>query len=83
MAGLLALSFAAGMIAPVNPCGFALLPAWITHAMGDAASAPAPVRLLRSLRAGLAVTIGFAGTLALAVQMGSACGMAQFYRRQV
>lgn len=66
MAGLLALAFAAGMIAPVNPCGFALLPAWITHAMGDAASAPAPVRLLRSLRAGLAVTIGFAGTLALA-----------------
>ncbi|UTM48955.1 hypothetical protein XH9_17005 [Glutamicibacter mysorens] len=54
------------MIAPVNPCGFALLPAWITHALGDAASSPAPVRLLRSLRAGLAVTIGFAGTLALA-----------------
>ena len=66
MGGLLALAFAAGMIAPVNPCGFALLPAWITHALGDAASSPAPVRLLRSLRAGLAVTIGFAGTLALA-----------------
>ena len=28
MGGLLALAFAAGMIAPVNPCGFALLPAW-------------------------------------------------------
>mgnify|MGYP006876152035 CR=1 FL=1 len=24
------LAFAAGMVAPVNPCGFALLPAWIT-----------------------------------------------------
>ncbi|GAA1486428.1 cytochrome c biogenesis CcdA family protein [Brachybacterium fresconis] len=66
MGGLLALAFAAGMIAPVNPCGFALLPAWITHALGDASSSPAPVRLLRSLRAGVAVTIGFAGTLALA-----------------
>ncbi|WP_313450913.1 cytochrome c biogenesis CcdA family protein [Brevibacterium casei] len=66
MGGLLALAFAAGMIAPVNPCGLALLPAWITHALGDAASSPAPVRFLRSLRAGLAVTIGFAGTLALA-----------------
>ena len=66
MGGLLSLAFAAGMVAPVNPCGFALLPAWITHALGDAASSPAPVRLLRSLRAGLAVTIGFAGTLALA-----------------
>lgn len=66
MGGLLALAFAAGMIAPVNPCGFALLPAWITHALGDAASSSAPVRLLRALRAGLALTIGFAGTLALA-----------------
>ncbi|MDN5759880.1 cytochrome c biogenesis protein CcdA [Brevibacterium sp. BDJS002] len=66
MGGLLALAFAAGMIAPVNPCGFALLPAWITHALGDAAASPAPVRLLRALRAGLALTIGFAGTLALA-----------------
>ena len=27
---LLALAFTAGMLAPVNPCGFALLPAWIT-----------------------------------------------------
>ncbi|MFK4850798.1 cytochrome c biogenesis CcdA family protein [Microbacterium sp. ZW T6_19] len=66
MGGLLALAFAAGMIAPVNPCGFALLPAWITHTLGDAASAPVPVRLLHALRAGLALTIGFAGTLALA-----------------
>lgn len=66
MSGLLTLAFAAGMIAPVNPCGFALLPAWITHALGDAAASPAPVRLLRALRTGLALTIGFAGTLGLA-----------------
>ena len=33
MTALLALAFAAGMIAPVNPCGFALLPAWIAQTL--------------------------------------------------
>ncbi|GHE39215.1 cytochrome c biogenesis protein CcdA [Streptomyces lavendulocolor] len=64
MNGLLALAFAAGMIAPVNPCGFALLPAWITYALGDADTSPMPLRLARALRSGAAVTLGFAGTLA-------------------
>lgn len=63
MTGLLALAFAAGMLAPVNPCGFALLPAWFTYTIGDADTAPVPVRLARSLRAGIALTLGFAGTL--------------------
>lgn len=66
MGGLLTLAFAAGMVAPVNPCGFALLPAWITHALGDTDASRAPVRLLRALRAGLALTVGFAGTLTTA-----------------
>jgi cytochrome c biogenesis protein CcdA len=61
--GLLALAFAAGMLAPVNPCGFALLPAWFTYTIGDTHDAPTPVRLARSLRAGAALTLGFAGTL--------------------
>lgn len=65
MNGLLALAFAAGMLAPVNPCGFALLPAWFIYAIGDADSSPVPVRLARSLRAGAALTLGFVGTLAL------------------
>ncbi len=64
MNGLLALAFAAGMLAPVNPCGFALLPAWITYSLGDTGTAPLPVRLTRALRAGAVLTIGFAGTLA-------------------
>jgi cytochrome c-type biogenesis protein len=64
--GLLALAFAAGMIAPVNPCGFALLPAWITYALGDADTSPLPVRLARARRSGAALTVGFAGTLAAA-----------------
>ena len=47
MGGLLTLAFAAGMVAPVNPCGFALLPAWITHTLGDTDASTVPVRLLR------------------------------------
>ncbi|MFF9143132.1 cytochrome c biogenesis CcdA family protein [Streptomyces albogriseolus] len=66
MNGLLALAFAAGMLAPVNPCGFALLPAWITSALGDNDTSPLPVRLTRALRSGAALTLGFAGTLAAA-----------------
>lgn len=66
MSTLLSLAFAAGMLAPVNPCGFALLPAWIAYGLGDADTAPLPVRLARALRNGLALTIGFAGTLTAA-----------------
>lgn len=66
MNALLALAFAAGMLAPVNPCGFVLLPAWIAHTLGDTDTSPVPVRLARALRTGLALTLGFAGTLAAA-----------------
>lgn len=64
MTALLALAFAAGMIAPVNPCGFALLPAWIAQTIGDARTRPLALRLAHGLRAGLALSLGFAGTLA-------------------
>jgi cytochrome c-type biogenesis protein len=74
MSPLLTMAFVAGMVAPVNPCGFALLPAWITQALGDthARPAPPPIRLLRALRAGTALTLGFAGTLAAAGLLVSA-----------
>ncbi|WP_394278951.1 cytochrome c biogenesis protein CcdA, partial [Microbacterium sp.] len=72
MGGLLSLAFAAGMVAPVNPCGFALLPAWISQTLGDADASPVPVRLLRALRSGIALAIGFAGTLAAAGLLVSA-----------
>ncbi|WP_071286361.1 cytochrome c biogenesis CcdA family protein [Mycolicibacterium llatzerense] len=62
---LLALAFTAGMLAPVNPCGFALLPAWITATIA-AEDVAAPARLARALRAGVVLTIGFTGTLTLA-----------------
>lgn len=66
MSGLLALAFAAGMVAPVNPCGFALLPAWITQTLGETADAAVPARLIRALGAGAALTAGFVGTLMVA-----------------
>ena len=52
MNGLLALALTAGMLAPVNPCGFALLPAWITHTLGDQRHATLSIRLARAARSG-------------------------------
>lgn len=65
MNGRLALAFTAGMVATVNPCGFALLPAYLTYFLGlegDTAGgtpdAPRnPVR--RALAVSAAVTLGF------------------------
>ncbi|MFE6611981.1 MULTISPECIES: cytochrome c biogenesis CcdA family protein [Amycolatopsis] len=64
---LLALAFGAGMLAPVNPCGFAVLPAFLTYAVdtgdGQADARPGAVsRLAGGLRAGLALAAGFAST---------------------
>ena len=60
----LATVFAAGMAATVNPCGFALLPAYLAFYLGmtdDAptegrSSVPAP---LRAVKVGLSMTAGF------------------------
>ncbi|KKC05007.1 cytochrome c biogenesis CcdA family protein [Mycobacterium nebraskense] len=61
---LLALAFTAGMLAPVNPCGFALLPAWITSTIATGGTDAVLVRLARALRTGTVLTI--TGTLTLA-----------------
>lgn len=81
MNGLLALAFSAGMLAPVNPCGFAVLPAFLAYVVGapsDSGSGRNQIlpRLVGGLRAGAALTVGFAGTftvigLLLAVGMRS------------
>lgn len=74
MTGLLALAFAAGLLAPVNPCGFGLLPAVLTAtsgasrtgARGDSGGAAGPAaRLAAGLRAGLALALGFTATFTL------------------
>jgi cytochrome c-type biogenesis protein len=66
----LALAFSAGMVATVNPCGFALLPAYLTYFLGlEQPGTDAPVDehtaayrrspVLRSLVVAAAVTAGF------------------------
>jgi cytochrome c-type biogenesis protein len=63
---LLTLAFTAGLLAPVNPCGFALLPAYLTHTATARPAAALPERLLRSLTAGASLAAGFALTLSIA-----------------
>lgn len=71
MSGLLALAFGAGLLAPINPCGFGLLPAVLTatsgatgtSAHGDSGQAGSLVaRLAGGLRAGIALAVGFTTT---------------------
>lgn len=56
-----ALSFAvgAGILAAVNPCGFTLLPAYLTAFVVDDSSPSRRAALGRALRATLALTLGF------------------------
>ncbi len=65
MTGLLALAFGAGLLAPVNPCGFGLLPAVLTATSGGIGSTDNPgatlgplARLSAGLRNGLALALG-------------------------
>ena len=51
MAGDLALALLAGMIATVNPCGFAMLPAYLSLVAGT--------RVRRALAASGLMTLGF------------------------
>jgi cytochrome c biogenesis protein CcdA len=56
-------AFGAGMVATVNPCGFALLPAYIAFYLGDtpqgSGNEQLPSRLLKGLLLSLTVTLGF------------------------
>ncbi|MFQ5483948.1 MAG: cytochrome c biogenesis CcdA family protein [Desulfobacterales bacterium] len=56
-------SFGAGMVSTVNPCGFSLLPAYLSLYLGGRDDDPASIHLLRkggkALLIGIAVTLGF------------------------
>lgn len=63
------LSLVAGAVAAVNPCGFALLPAYLTVlVLGETADAGSGTRasLLRGLRFGVGMTTGFVAVFGLA-----------------
>jgi cytochrome c biogenesis protein CcdA len=56
----LALAFGAGMIATVNPCGFAMLPAYLSYFLGlEDRSADAQAGVLRALAVAASVSAGF------------------------
>lgn len=57
-------AFSAGMVSSVNPCGFAMLPAYLGLYMSDNAGTGAnepgiPARLLRAVLVGVTVSAGF------------------------
>lgn len=58
---VLSYAFVLGMVATVNPCGFALLPVYLTSLPRSGGDAPlgAVVRVPRAVAAGLAATAGF------------------------
>jgi cytochrome c biogenesis protein CcdA len=56
----LALAFASGMLATVNPCGFAMLPAYLGYFLGlEGQDRDVQASVSRSLRVGLSVSAGF------------------------
>lgn len=64
--GAFAVAFTAGMLATVNPCGFAMLPAYLGFFLGvEGAGEDARAGLSRALAVGLAVSFGFAATFGL------------------
>jgi len=59
LAAPLLFAFAAGMAATVNPCGFAMLPAYVSMFLGGDTDTGTRLSVFAGLRVGLAVTVGF------------------------
>ena len=56
----LAYAFGVGMVATVNPCGFAMLPAYLSFFLGlEGAGDDARTNVLRALLIGATITAGF------------------------
>jgi len=64
----LGLAFTAGLVATVNPCGFAMLPAYISYFIGSDTDRPLsrPAALTRGLAVGGVVSLGFVAVFGLA-----------------
>lgn len=60
MTGVLGLAFLTGMLATVNPCGFAMLPTYLAYFIGSGPGGGQKWPLLAGLRAGVALSAGFA-----------------------
>ena len=71
--GLTIYAFSIGLVAAVNPCGFPLLPAYLTVSGGGQDDESPAVRVLRALGSGAAMTAGFIvvfGLLGLGAEAG-------------
>jgi len=69
-----ALAFTAGLVASVNPCGFAMLPAYLSFLIGSDHGDHGPAAAARALRVGLTVSVGFLvvfGAAGLALTAGA------------
>src|SRR5688500_18050071 len=64
----LALGFTAGLVAAFNPCGFAMLPAYVSWFLGQdgGPSEAGRVGVLRSLAVGASVSLGFLAVFGIA-----------------
>jgi hypothetical protein len=69
--GALLVALTAGMVAAFNPCGFAMLPAYLGLFLGDEAGAKSGSAVGRALGVGAAVTVGFVAVFGVA-GMGAA-----------
>src|SRR5260370_28172692 len=73
---LLPWAFSAGMVATLNPCGFAMLPAYLAYLLGRAEGASLGRQLARSTLAGLGMTSGVMGIFLAAGVVISGLGAA-------
>ncbi len=73
---LLSFAFGAGILATVNPCGFAMLPAFLAFYLGEADGLRSDLasRFLNGLGVGAAVSAGFAGVF-IAVALATSAGL--------
>ncbi len=62
----LAVAFGAGMLATVNPCGFAMLPAYLTYFLGAGPDNTEAVGPMRAIGVGATVSAGFMSLFAVA-----------------
>lgn len=76
----LAYAFTAGLVAAVNPCGFPMLPAYLSWFIGTDDGAVEPgTRVPRALLSGLAVSLGFLAVFA-ALGVPINAGVSEIYR---
>lgn len=76
----LAYAFTAGLVAAVNPCGFPMLPAYLSWFIGtDDEDNDSGARVLRALGSALAVSLGFVAVFA-ALGLPINAGVSSIYR---